>query len=264
MEPTNNILEIKNLSITYKAGTKALQNLLFDVSEKEIIGIVGESGSGKTTLAYALMGLLPHGIEFTGQILFKQKDILLFKQEEFTAIRGKEIVMISQEPAGAFNPVLSLGYQFSEVLAQKLKINNRKQQEMIILDAFQKVHLQDGLRIIKSYPHQLSGGQLQRAAIAMSVSVGAKILIADEPTSSLDVTIESQIINLFKELRNNLGLTIIFITHNLALVNALCDRTAVLYQGKLCDIVETKKLFTMTHDSYTKSLINAYNELEEI
>ena len=150
--------------------------------------------------------------------------------------------------------------QIKQVIRFNKKINNIDQ---IIADSFRKVHLQDYKRILRSYPHQLSGGQLQRVALAMAISLGPRLLIADEPTSSLDVTIESQIINLLKELNERLGLTILFITHNLDLVKVLCSRVVVLQQGKVKEINDTQSIFNNPEDSYTKQLVTAFKKLEE-
>jgi len=259
------ILEVKNLSVSYrdKAGyVEALKRVSFDVEKGEILGIIGESGSGKSTLALSLLGILPFDSKNKGSVVFEERDILSLKEKELELLRGNKIGLIFQDPTGSFNPVLSIGYQFEEVLKNKLNIKNRKKRRDIIFDSFKKTRLPEPERIFKSYPHQLSGGQLQRAAIAIAISQNPCILVADEPTSSLDVTIESQIVYLFKELKEALDLTIIFITHNLDLIRVLCDRAVVFYQGGLREIAGKDELFTLPKDSYTKELLSSFKKLE--
>lgn len=260
------ILQVKNLNVKYRGRDKdvsALNNVSFDVLEGEILGIVGESGSGKSTFAFSLLNLLPEDSQKQGSIIFNNKDILHLNARDARDLRGNKIGLIFQDPAAAFNPVLTIGYQFEEVLREKAFIRNKQQIKRNIFDSLEKVNLGEPQRMIKSYPHQLSGGQLQRIAIAMAVSLAPALLIADEPTSSLDVTIESQIINLFRELRKHLNLTIIFITHNLDLVRALCDRVVILYKGEVREAGEVKKIFAFPEDDYTKKLLTAFKELEE-
>lgn len=260
------MLEVKNLNVSYLSAAgfvDALINVSFDVEQGQILGIVGESGSGKSTFAYSVLGLLPQDSKKQGKILFKDKDIFSLNDKELENLRGNQIGLVFQEPASTFNPVLSMGYQFRELLQVKLKLKNKTKIRDIIYDSFKKVRLPEAERILKSYPHQLSGGQLQRICIAMAIALKPAILIADEPTSSLDVTIESQIIHLFKELRDSLGLTIIFITHNLDLIKVLCEKVVVLYQAKVCEITNAKDLFLSPQDDYTKQLLSSFKDLEE-
>ena len=259
------ILEVNNLNVSYysrEGYVNALTAIDLGIKEGQILGIVGESGSGKSTLALSILNLLPLDAKREGTIKFKGKDISSLKEKEFNRLRGNQIGLIFQEPASAFNPVLSIGYQFAEVLKERMRIQDKTERLKIISQSFERVRLAESGRIIKSYPHQLSGGELQRVAIAMAISLKPTLLIADEPTSSLDVTIESQIINLFKELNKQLNLPIIFITHNLDLVKILCDKVAVLYQGQVREINHKEQLFASPQDNYTKSLLAAFNELE--
>ena len=260
------ILDIKNLNVSYCSEVgyvKALENINLNLIQGEILGVVGESGSGKSTLAYSILNLLPFDAKVSGEIIFKGKDMISSSNRELEKVRGNRISLIFQEPASTFNPVLSIGYQFNEVLKSKLNIKSQLMREQIIFDSFKKVRLDEAERILVSYPHQLSGGQLQRAAIAMAIAFGPSFLIADEPTSSLDVTIESQIIRLFKELKEDLNLTLMFITHNLDLVKFLCDKVAVIYKGQMREFKEREELFHNPQDSYTKDLLSALGKLEE-
>jgi len=259
------ILTVSSLSVTYlsqEGFVHALNDVSFDVKEHEILGLVGESGSGKSTFTFAVLGLLPFDARLEGAILFEQSNLLLLSERQKQALRANKISVVFQEPASSFNPVLSIGYQFDEFLRSHLPAGKAKRRELIV-EALAKVHLPESERILKSYPHQLSGGQLQRIAIAMAIVLKPRLLIADEPTSSLDVTIESQIIHLFQELRKNLNLTIIFITHNFDLVRVLCDRVVVLCRGIVREISPTMTLLARPRDTYTQSLLNSFKELQE-
>lgn len=257
------ILQIENLTVRYAGKEKdALKAVNLTLGEKEILGIVGESGSGKSTLALSLLNVLPTDACRQGNVFFKGKDIFKLNENELTHLRGNQISMIFQEPASTFNPILRIGYQFHELLKEKSQRNNEAERISIIMEAFKNVHLTEGERILKSYPHQLSGGQLQRVAIAMAIALKPAVLIADEPTSSLDVSIESQIVNLFKELKEILDVSVIFITHNLDLVKILCDRAAVFYHGEVREMGVTRDIFHSPRDWYTKSLVEAAEGLE--
>lgn len=258
------ILEIKDLSVTYRSPESemaALKKVDLSLEKGEVLGVVGESGSGKSTLAFSILNLLPFDARRKGEIIFKGENIFSLSEAESENLRGKEIGLIFQDPAATFNPVLSIGYQFEEVLKTRLNLQNGRERKEIMEGAFKRVRLNDSERIAKSYPYQLSGGQLQRAAIALAIALKPAVLIADEPTSSLDVSVESRIIYLFKELKETLDLTLLFITHNLMLVKVLCDRAAVLCEGTVREVAETKKLFSAPQDSYTKSLLYSFEEL---
>ncbi|UCG35725.1 MAG: ABC transporter ATP-binding protein [Candidatus Omnitrophota bacterium] len=258
------ILQVKDLSVSYwsrEGYVDALRHASFTVFEGEILGVVGETGSGKSTIAYSVLNLLPFDSERAGEIFFKNENILSQPEKQMQKIRGSQIGLVAQEPASMFNPVLSIKYQFQEVLKEKGKIKNKSQGLDIILDSFKKVKLPEPMRILRSYPHQLSGGQLQRVALAIAISLKPTLLIADEPTSALDVTIESQIVNLLKELKESLNLTVLFITHNLDLVKVLCDRVVVLYQGRIKEVRSKDELFSAPQDDYTKNLLKAFHDL---
>ncbi len=258
------ILKVKELSVEYKTayGTaRALQKVSFTVEQGEIMGIVGESGSGKSTLGLSILGLLPENAAVRGEILLRGQDIFSLNPARLRLVRGRQAGMVFQAPASSFNPVLSIEYQFREVLQENLAGKDRKKIPDLMNDFFRKVRLPDPQRILKSYPHQLSGGQLQRVALAMALATGPRILIADEPTSSLDVTVESQIINLLRQLKNELDISIVFITHNLDLVEVLCDRVCVLYKGVVREIKTKNELFQNPADDYTRELLRSLREL---
>ena len=253
------ILKVENLEVEYKNKVKALKGVSFKVYEREILGIVGESGCGKSTLALSLGNLLPSSAIRKGKIFFEDKDIFSLKEEELAKLRGKKMNFIFQSPYDSFDPIETIGSQFREFLKEKLKEKERI--EKVIYDSLEKVRIENIKEILKSYPHQLSGGELQRISIAFAISTSPSLLIADEPTSNLDVTVESQIAHLFLELRNLLSLTIIFITHNLELARVICDRIAVLYQGELVEIKRREGIFKNPENPYTKFLVNSFKRL---
>ncbi len=259
------ILTVKNLSVIYKVEERkiyALKEVSFSLKEGEILGVVGESGSGKTTLGLSILSLLDEKAYTSGKIIFEGRDIFSLSEQDLLCIRGRKIGLIFQEPAASFNPVLTIGYQFREILREKLNLKEKNLVSQIIHDSFKRVKLVEEERILRSYPHTLSGGQLQRIAIAFSIALSPLILIADEPTSNLDITVESQIIHLFLRLKEELNLSVIFITHNLDLARVICDRICVLYEGEMKEIREKEALFREPKDPYTKELIEAFKRLE--
>jgi len=266
----NPILHIKNLNLVFKQAENDNQ-VLFDISfqlmQGEILGIVGESGSGKSVANLAVLGLLnKEKIVISGEALFEseQGDIDLFKQNEKTLqeIRGKEIAMIFQEPMTALNPSLTCGYQVAEVLL-KHKISTKATVKQEVLSLFEQVKLPRASRMYNQYPHQLSGGQQQRVMIAMAIACKPKILIADEPTTALDVTVQKEIVALLKELQEETGMSIIFISHDLALVSEIANRILVLYQGKIIETGDANTIFHHAQEPYTKALINARPSLDK-
>lgn len=258
------ILEVKNLSVDYAGArsVKALKDVSFDVKKGEILGIIGESGSGKSTLAVSVLNLLPENAKTEGEVNFKGRNILDLSESDLCRIRGKEIGLVMQDPSAAFNPVLTIKYQFEEFLKVKGICKNKEEMTHLIDESLKRVSLNESLRILKSYPHQLSGGQLQRVMIALIISASPDLLIADEPTSSLDVTIESQLVHMFSKLRDELGLTIIFITHNIGLLGVLCDRIVVLYRGCVCERGDKSQIMINPQDPYTKELIDSVKKIE--
>jgi len=252
------ILEVDNLVVVYDKVFKALDKINLSIYRREILGIVGESGCGKTTLALSLINLLPPSAQIKGKIYFEGKDILSFSFKDLNELRRGKIGFVFQSPQDSFDPVFTIGYQFKEFLGERLKRD--EEIKKIIYVSLEKVKIYDKERILKSYPHQLSGGQLQRLAIAFAISLSPSLLVADEPTSNLDVTVESQIVHLFLELRDSLDLTIIFITHNLDLARVLCDRIAVIYQGKLVEVGARERILESPQHPYTKLLVDSFKE----
>lgn len=252
------LLSIEELSIAFgtkKKNTEVIHAISFSISENEIVGVVGESGSGKSVTSLALMGLLPKKLAHTkGSVLFNGKNLLDLSEKEFQKIRGNEIAMIFQEPMSALNPSLRCGYQVSEIIQHHLKLSaSEAKKETLLL--FEKVQLPRPKEIYKSYPHQISGGQMQRVMIAIAIACKPKLLIADEPTTALDVTVQKEILVLLKELQKETGMSLLFISHDLSLVSEIADRVLVMYQGNIVEENTVDALFKSPKDSYTKALL---------
>ena len=259
------MLNIKNLSISFLQNKKieaAVHDVSFSLYQNEILGMVGESGSGKSITSLALLGLLPKGIaRVDGTIFYNEENITTYSEKAFQKIRGRKIAMIFQEPMSSLNPTLTCGYQVAEILQQHTQLSKSEIYAAVIA-LFEKVKLPRATSIFKAYPHQISGGQKQRVMIAMAIACKPEILIADEPTTALDVTVQKEIILLLKELQLEYGMSILFITHDLALVSEIADRVVVMYKGSLVEQGSTKEVFLNPQKNYTKALINAKPNLE--
>ncbi|WP_271423671.1 ABC transporter ATP-binding protein [Aequorivita sinensis] len=252
------LISIKDLVLSFggkKKKTEVLHTISFDVFENEILGIVGESGSGKSVTSLALMGLLPKKqANLSGEILFQGNDLLKYDEKKFRKIRGSEIAMIFQEPMSALNPSLKCGFQVSEILMLHLNMNaSEAKKETISL--FEKVKLPRPNEIYNSYPHQISGGQMQRVMIAMAIACKPKLLIADEPTTALDVTVQKEIISLLKSIQKETKMAMLFISHDLSLVSEIADRVLVMYKGNIVESANTEEIFKNPQNEYTKALL---------
>lgn len=256
-----NLLQVKDLSISFlQEGNRidAVRHVNFEILKGETIGLVGESGSGKTVTAMSIMKLLsPNAQYLSGQILWQgeDKDFMLMSEPEIRPYRGAEVSIIFQEPMSALNPVLTCGYQLGEALLAHNKCNKGDIQS-IAESWFTKVGLQDPTRIFRSYPHQLSGGQLQRILIAIALCCHPKLVIADEPTTALDVSIQKLILDLLKKLKDEMDLTLLFISHDLGLVKSICDRVIVMQNGKIVEQNSSAQIFSNPQQPYTQGLIN--------
>ncbi len=254
------ILKIDDLHIEFATprGTlRAVNGISFDVQPGEIFGIVGETGCGKSITGLSVMRLLPETASIPqGQISFAGRDILAQSEAQMRTIRGREIAMIFQDPTTSLNPVFTIGQQMERVIRTQMKLSARQAREKIE-EMLTAVGLPDVVRIRKSYPHQLSGGMKQRAMIAMALSCSPRLLIADEPTTALDVTIQAQILALLKDLRAQFNIAIVIITHNLGVVAQVCDRMAVLYAGQVAEAGSTQMIFADPHHPYTQGLLAA-------
>ena len=255
-----NLVQIKNLTIAVKGleeRKKIVDNVSFDISELSISALVGASGSGKTTTGFAILRLLDSALTIEkGEIFFEGKDLLKEPLERMRILRGGEISMVFQEPLNAFNPVFSIGYQIDEVLQFHTQLNKQQRYKKIV-ELLDVVGLPEPQRISKNYPHQLSGGMRQRAMIAQAIAASPKLIIADEPTSNLDVTLQARIIELFKKLRKELNLSILLITHDLGMVQHLADEVMVMNQGVIVEKGKVRGMFGDAQHPYTKQLIEA-------
>ncbi|AJR02816.1 ABC transporter ATP-binding protein [Siansivirga zeaxanthinifaciens] len=253
----NPILEIKNLSISF-GKNEVIHNISYHLNQNEILGIVGESGSGKSVSSLAILGLLPKKVSkiTSGSILYKNQDLTHLSSKKFQTIRGHKIAMIFQEPMSSLNPSMTCGKQVQEILLQHTALTKPLAKEETLL-LFEKVKLPTPERIFNAYPHEISGGQKQRVMIAMAIACKPDILIADEPTTALDVTVQKDIIKLLKTLQTETKMSVIFITHDLSLISEIAHRILVMYKGDIVEQGDANTLFNKPQHIYTKALINA-------
>ena len=259
------MLQVRNLTVKFlseKDENEVVKKISFNLKENKILGIVGESGSGKSVTSLAVLGLLPKNTIQEGTIFFDEKNLLTISDKEFQQIRGNKIAMIFQEPMSSLNPTLTCGSQVAEVLKQHTGLNKKEiYQEVISL--FQKVKLPLPDRIFNSYPHQISGGQKQRVMIAIAIACKPDLLIADEPTTALDVTVQKEIILLLKELQKENKMSILLISHDLSLVSEIADNVIILFKGKIVEKGITTDIFHSPQHNYTKGLINSKPNLNQ-
>ena len=263
MEDT--ILKVNNLKTHFNLSTgivKAVDGVNFTLKKGEVLGIVGESGSGKSVTVSSIMRLLPKPIGKIagGEILFEGSDLTKISEKEMLKIRGKDITMIFQDPMTSLDPVFTIGHQVIEVVRSHQNIS-RKEAEKLAIDAMNMVGIPEAEKRMNSYPHEFSGGMRQRVIIAMAIVSNPKIIIADEPTTALDVTVQAQVLDLLKELKNKLDTSIILITHNLGVVWNMCDTVMVMYAGKTVEYAPAKVLYKNPMHPYTVGLLNSIPKL---
>ncbi len=248
------LLEVADLSITF--GTHpAVQGISFSIAPGETLGLVGESGSGKSATSLALLRLLPASATITGSLRFDGEDLLGLSEKAMCRYRGSNIAMIFQEPMTALNPVMRVGSQIAEALQAHHPELSRAAVRARVIEALHEVALPDPERRLNDYPHQFSGGQRQRLLIAMAIINRPRLLIADEPTTALDVTVQAQILALLKQLRQTHNLAMLFISHDLAVVSQVADRVAVMQRGRLVEQASAHDLFLAPQHSYTQQLL---------
>ena len=262
---TNKILDVLGLNISFgenKQKTTVVHNIDFSLYENEILAIVGESGSGKSVTSKAIMGLLQDkNTHIKGRINFEETSLLSLSSKEFAKLRGNDIAMIFQEPMSALNPSLTCGFQVAEILLHHKKVSASEVKKEV-LQLFEKVKLPRPQDMYTSYPHQISGGQMQRVVIAMAIACKPKLLIADEPTTALDVTVQKEILQLLKDLQKQTGMSMLFISHDLALVCELADRVLVMYKGDIVEKGTVKEIFEAPKKPYTKALLGSRPTLD--
>ncbi|MEZ5765042.1 MAG: ABC transporter ATP-binding protein [Xanthobacteraceae bacterium] len=260
------LLTVRDLQVTAGNGNSQLtlvDGVSFDIAEGEIFGLVGESGSGKTMTALALIGLLPAVARASGIIRLGERELIGISEKEFRAVRGREIGMIFQEPVSALNPVFSLEAQIKAAVRAHSDMTDRQARDRAV-ELLGMVGIPDPVQRLSFYPHQLSGGMCQRVMIAMALAGGARLLIADEPTTALDVTIQDEIVRLIEDLASRAKISVLFISHDLGLVSRLCHRIAVAYAGEIVEIGDAKTLLHTPRHPYTQGLVRCVPDLESI
>jgi oligopeptide/dipeptide ABC transporter ATP-binding protein len=260
------ILEVKNLTTKFNTENgeiTAVDDINFKIKQGEIVGLVGESGSGKSVTALSIMSLIPNppGKITNGEILFQGEDLTKNSKDEIRKIRGNSISMIFQEPMTSLNPVYTIGNQLIEALTLHKNISQKEALEKSI-DLLSLVGISLPEKRIKNYPHQFSGGMRQRVMIAMALACNPKLIIADEPTTALDVTIQAQILDLLKKIKNEFHTSVLLVTHDMGVVAQMCERVYVMYAGKIMEESETERIFEKPAHPYTYALLNSIPKLE--
>jgi len=258
------VLELRNLEVRFPASPAplaAVRDLSFTISRGEVLGLVGESGSGKSVTSLAIMRLLPRQALVSGEARFRAnggpaQDLLMLAPEQMRGLRGARMAMVFQEPMTALNPVMRVGEQIAEAVSAHSNISKRESRDRAV-EALREVAIPDPEHRARDYPHQLSGGMRQRVVIAMAIVNRPELLIADEPTTALDVTIQAQIIDLLSELRQKFGLTMLFISHDLAVISQVADRVAVMYAGSMVELASREEIFREPAHPYTRGLLRA-------
>jgi oligopeptide/dipeptide ABC transporter ATP-binding protein len=253
------LLEVRDLNIYFRSAenpVKVVSDLNFTIKESEIFGLAGESGCGKSITALSIMGILPSNAVAEGNVYFRDKDLLKLDREKMRQLRGREISMIFQEPMTSLNPVLTIGYQIAEVLITHLDMSKKNAIERSI-ELLKMVRIPSPEIRVKEYPHQMSGGMRQRVMIAMAIACNPGLLIADEPTTALDVTIQAQILELIQGIREEYRMSILFITHDLGIISENASRVGIMYAGRLMELADTKEIFNNPKHPYTIGLLES-------
>ncbi|ADX72850.1 dipeptide/oligopeptide/nickel ABC transporter permease/ATP-binding protein [Pseudarthrobacter phenanthrenivorans] len=250
-------LSVRNLSVGVENGVRLVTDVSFDVEPGTVLGLVGESGCGKTMTALSLLGLLPSGVSVTGgQILWNGRNLAAATDKEMEGIRGREIALISQEPMRALDPMFTVGYQLTATV-RRLRGMGRVEAKAEATSLLEKVGIVDSARILKTYPHQISGGMAQRVAIALALAGRPRLLVADEPTTALDVTVQAEILSLLRSLVKETGMSVVMVTHDLGVVADLCDQVAVMYAGEVVENGRTDSILDNPRHPYTLALLAA-------
>jgi len=253
------LLELRSLTISFRTPSspvRVVNRISFAVKDAEVFGLVGESGCGKSLTALGIIGLLPENAFAEGEITFKGSDLLTMDREYLRGLRGKDVAMIFQEPMTSLNPVLTIGYQIAETVITH-ENRSRRDAWTRAIDLLRSVKIPSPEIRVKEYPHQMSGGMRQRAMIAMAIACNPALLIADEPTTALDVTIQSQILDLLRRLRQERAMSLLLITHDLGIISENADRVAVMYAGRIMELADVGGLFSDPRNPYTLGLLES-------
>ncbi len=254
-----NILEVKNLNIGFDLSDgfrQAIYDVSFDLQKGETLAIVGESGCGKTISTMSILQLLPETAKIkSGEIFYNGQNLLSFNQKQMQKIRGKKIALIPQDPMTSLNPLYTIGNQLLEIIELHQGVKGKEAFD-IAVKALERVKIPDATEKMKAYPHEFSGGMKQRVIIAMALACNAEIIIADEPTTALDVTVQAQIMDILKEIKEKYNISLILITHDLGIVAQNADKIAVMYAGRIVEYASNKELFKNPKHPYTKALLN--------
>ncbi len=260
------VLEVKGLHTQFKLKdgiVRAVNGVSFTLRKGGLLGLVGESGSGKTMTAYSIMGLVPYpGKVMHGQVLFHGKDLLTCSREEMRLIRGKSISMVFQDPANSLNPVLPIGVQVEELVLNHMPVS-KKEAKRLAIDVLRRVALPNPERLLDDYAFNLSGGMAQRVMMAIALALDPEVLIADEPTSSLDVTLQAEMLDLIRRLKEEKGAAILLITHNLGVIAGMAEQVAVMYAGHIVEVADTRTIFQRPAHPYTWGLLQAIPRLDQ-
>lgn len=263
MVPNNNpLLEICDLSVSFGA-TKAVKGVSLSIPKGKIVGIVGESGSGKSLTALAIMRLLPQGCSYSGRIVFEGKDLLSLDESQMRAVRGAKISMVFQDAQAALNPTMPIGEQVAEMVAMHSNLKGKEVRERV-LELLEQVGISDPARRYSQYPFEFSGGMKQRVMIAIALAAEPLLLIADEPTTALDVTTQAQILDLLKSIQTHRLLTILFISHHLGIVSQLCDEVYVMEKGHVVEGGHVRAVFDHPQHPYTQRLLSSVREFSNV
>lgn len=265
--PNAALLRVQDLSVVFtnrRGAVLTLDRVSFSVEENEILGLVGESGSGKTLTSLTIMGFLPPAARVTGgHLWFQDQDLLTLDTEARQAIRGRQIAMIFQNPRGALNPLMRVEDQLARVFQLHQGLGGRHTHESV-MQILKQVGISDATRVARAYPHQLSGGMAQRVLVAMMIGCHPRLLIADEPTTGLDVTIQAQIFELLKEIQSVTRASILLITHDLGVVAETCRRMVVMYAGQIMEIADSRSIFALPQHPYTQRLLHSLMRVDRV
>lgn len=260
------LLTVRDLTVSFKGPhgpNEVVKHLDFEVPRGGALGIVGESGSGKSMTSLAVMGLLPKGASRSGSIVFDGTDLTQLSEPQMRAVRGDRIAMIFQDPLSSLNPYYTVGTQIEEAYRSHRPGVSKREARKVAIEAMDRVHIKDAARRVDHYPHEFSGGMRQRVMIAMALSMEPELIIADEPTTALDVTVQQQILDLLTEIRHDSGLGMILITHDLAVVSEVTDSIVVMRSGELVERGAVEQIFSDPQEDYTRLLLDAVPRIDD-